>query len=126
MLDDRTALRTDIDESSLRLWNNRANRFGWESCTGYASGPDQISGIAAPARSDDLSGLAPAWLGVGTLDLFLDEDTAYAHRLVRAGVSCDLEVVHGAFHGFDPIRPSAGVSRAVRAAQLTALAAALC
>jgi acetyl esterase/lipase len=126
MLDDRTALRTDIDESNLRLWNNRANRFGWESYTGHAPGSDEIGGIAAPARNDDLSGLPPAWLGVGTLDLFFDEDTAYAHRLVRAGVSCDLEVVHGAFHGFDTIRPSAGVSRAFRAAQLAALAAALC
>ena len=125
MLDDRTVLRTDIDETNFRLWNNRANRFGWESYTGHAAGSDDVDGIAAPARNGDLHGLPPAWIGVGTLDLFLDESTAYAERLERAGVPCALEVVPGAFHGFDSIRPDAPVSRAFRAAQLTALAVAL-
>jgi acetyl esterase/lipase len=125
MLDDRTVLRTDIDERRFRLWNNKANRFGWQSYTGYPPGSDQVSAGAAPARTDDLSGLPPAWLGVGTLDLFHDEGIAYADRLVRAGVDCDLDVVEGAFHGFDSIRPNAAVSRAYRSAQTSALGAAL-
>ena len=37
----------------------------------------------------------------GTHDLFHDEDLAYAERLKAAGVPCDVEVVPGAFHGFD-------------------------
>jgi acetyl esterase/lipase len=125
MLDDRTANRTDIDERYFRLWNNKANRFGWQSYTGHPPGSPDVSGLAAPARHDDLTGLPPAWIGVGTLDLFHDEDVAYAGRLESAGVACELDVVQGAFHGFDFIRPKSGVARAFRAAQVTALADAL-
>jgi len=94
MLDDRSALTTD--KPGYRLWNPRANRFGWSS---YLGGADPAA--AVPARRDDLSGLAPAWIGVGSNDLFHDEDLAYAERLRAAGVPCDVEVVPGAFHGFD-------------------------
>jgi acetyl esterase/lipase len=125
MLDDRTATRTDIDEHRFRLWNNRSNRFGWQSYTGLPPGSPGVSGLAAPARSEDLSRLPPAWIGVGTLDLFHDEDLAYAARLEQAGVDCDVVEVEGAFHGFDLIRPQAGVSEAFRRAQGAALAAAL-
>ena len=85
MLDDRTALRVDIDEHNFRMWNNKANRFGWLSYLGSLPG-SAVSGLAAPARYGDLSGLPPAWIGVGTLDLFYDEDLAYADRLNSAGV----------------------------------------
>jgi acetyl esterase/lipase len=125
MLDDRTATRTDLDESHFRLWNNEANRFGWQSYTGYPAGSVKVSGLAAPSRYDDLSGLPPAWIGVGSLDLFHDESIAYASRFREAGVECELNVVEGAFHGFDVIRPKAEVSIAFRTSQDAALAAAL-
>ena len=125
MLDDRTATRIGVDESHFRLWNNEANRFGWESYTGRAPGSVDISELAAPARHANLSGLPPAWIGVGTLDLFYDEDVAYAERLGEAGVKCELEVIEGAYHGFDVTQPKAAVSRALRAAQAQALATAL-
>ena len=125
MLDDRTANRFDVDERNLRLWNVKANRFGWESYLGQPPGGAGVSGLAAPARFDDLSQLPPAWIGVGTLDLFRDEDVAYADRLRAAGVACELDLVEGAFHGFDFVRPKAGVSQAFRSAQVAALVAAL-
>ncbi len=62
-----------------------------------------------PARRI-LSGLPPAWIGVGTLDLFFDEDMAYAKRLRTAGVPCELHVVEGAFHGFDSVAAKAGIT----------------
>jgi len=125
MVDDRTALRTDIDQRGFRLWNNRANRFGWSAYLGAQPGSAGVDGLAAPARHPDLAGVAPAWLGVGTLDLFHDEDLAYAARLEAAGVPCALDVVGGAYHGFDAVVPKAGVSRAFRSAQAAALEAAL-
>jgi acetyl esterase/lipase len=124
MLDDRTACRTGIDERHFRLWNNRSNRFGWQSYTGLAPGTPGVSPLAAPARSDDLSGLPPAWVGVGTLDLFHDEDLAYAGRLRDAGVGCEVVEVPGAFHGFDMVAKAA-VVQGFRAAQVDALADAL-
>jgi acetyl esterase/lipase len=124
MLDDRTATRTDIDESNFRLWNNRSNRFGWQSYLGQTPGSANISHLAAPSRSNNLSGLPPAWIGVGTCDLFCDEDVAYADRLRAAGVECALDVVPGAFHGFDLVK-KAGVTTTFRTNQVTALRSAL-
>jgi acetyl esterase/lipase len=94
MLDDRSS--TTTDPPNYRLWSPRANRFGW---TAYLGDADPRA--AVPARRDDLSGLPPAWIGVGTNDLFHDEDQGYAERLQAAGVPCDVQVVPGAFHGFD-------------------------
>ena len=56
---------------------------------------------AAPARREDLSGLAPAWVGVGDLDLFYEESVDYARRLDAAGVECELVTVPGMYHGAD-------------------------
>jgi acetyl esterase/lipase len=106
MLDDRTVDRTDLNNPGLRLWNQSSNKYGWSA---YLGGADPE--VAVPARREDLSGLPPAWLGVGTLDLFHDEDLAYAERLKAAGVRCEVEVVPGAFHGFDGIVPRAEVSQ---------------
>jgi acetyl esterase/lipase len=124
MLDDRTVLRDDVDERNLRLWDNRANRFAWSSYIGRPPGSPGISGLAAPARHDDLTGLPRAWIGVGTLDLFHDENVAYAERLRAAGVGCDLNIVDGAFHGFDNVCARTQVAKAFAAAQDTAFAAA--
>ena len=124
MLDDRTVLRNDIDQRSLRLWDNRSNGFGWSSYTGLPPGSPAVSGLAAPARCEDLTGLPPAWIGVGTLDLFHDEDVAYARSLRDAGVDCELQIVEGAFHGFDGVRPHSQVSKAFLAGQDAVLAAA--
>jgi acetyl esterase/lipase len=44
-------------------------------------------------------------IGVGTWDMLLDEAVDYAKRLAAADVPCELEVVPGAFHGFDAVAP---------------------
>jgi acetyl esterase/lipase len=125
MLDDRTATRTDIDQTNFRAWDNKANYFGWESYAGHPPGSDEVSELAAPSRSVDLSGLPPAWIGVGTLDLFHDEDVAYADRLLSAGVPCQLHVAKGAFHGFDIVRRKAQVSQTYRSSYMKALSGGL-
>jgi len=125
MLDDRTVLRTDIDPRRLRMWSPGSNRFGWASYLGRRPGSPDVSPYEAPARRDDLSGLPPAWIGVGTLDLFHDEDLDYARRLEAAGVACEVHVVEGAFHGFDAVFRKAAVTRAFWEEQARALRAAL-
>jgi acetyl esterase/lipase len=118
MLDDRSGAVPK--HPNYRLWSPKSNRFGWAAYLGNAD-PQ----VAVPARRDDLSGLAPAWIGVGTHDLFHDEDLAYAGRLTAAGVPCHVEVVQGAFHGFDLVVPKAGVSQAFFASQCASLRTAL-
>jgi acetyl esterase/lipase len=125
MLDDRTAVRTDIDGSHHRLWNQNSNVYGWRSYLAKAPGSPDASPYAAPARREDLSGLPPAWMGVGTFDLFHDEDVAYAKRLTNSGVPCDLQVVPGAFHSFDMVFRGANVARQFRQSHVAALRRAL-
>ena len=115
MLDDRTVGR-HLDHPGLRLWNQSSNKYGWSA---YLGGADPE--VAVPARHEDLSGLPPAWLGVGTNDLFHDEDLTYAERLKAAGVPCEIEVVPGAFHGFDGIAPKAHVSQSFFKSQCAVL-----
>jgi acetyl esterase/lipase len=113
MLDDRSATQDGLDDHHHRLWTQKSNAFGWASYLG-----DADPNVAVPARNPDLSGLPPAWIGVGSNDLFHDEDLAYAERLTKAGVPCEVEVVPGAFHGFDGVVPKAPVSKAFFAAQV--------
>jgi acetyl esterase/lipase len=118
MLDDRSG--STPDNPNYRLWGPKSNRFGWAAYLGNAD-----PNVAVPARREDLSGLPPAWIGVGTNDLFHDEDLAYAARLAEAGVPCQIETVPGAFHGFDQVVPKASVSKAFFASQCASLRAAL-
>lgn len=115
MLDDRT-IDPALDDKGFRLWNTASNRLGWSS---YLGGVDRA--VAVPARRDDLAGLPPAWLGVGTLDLFHAEGLAYARRLEAAGVACEVLEVPGAFHGFDKLAPKASISRAYFESKCTSL-----
>jgi acetyl esterase/lipase len=125
MLDDRTVLRTDHDTRNVRVWTPGSNRFAWTSYLGGEPGGADVSPYAAAARREDLSGLPPAWIGVGTLDLFHDEDVVYAERLAAAGVPAELFLVHGAFHGFDALFTRAEVSKEFWREQARALRRAL-
>ncbi|GLP78070.1 esterase [Mycobacterium antarcticum] len=113
MLDDRSATQDGLDDHRHRLWTQKSNVYGWASYLG-----DADPNVAVPARNPDLSGLPAAWIGVGSNDLFHDEDLAYAERLQAAGVQCAVEVVPGAFHGFDGVVPKAPVSKAFSASQI--------
>lgn len=95
----------------MRIWTPKSNRYGWSSYLGNTVAGPNVSPYAATARRKDLTGLPPAWIGVGTLDLFHDEDVEYARRLTDSGVSCHLDVIPGAFHCFDLVSPKAEISR---------------
>jgi acetyl esterase/lipase len=106
MIDDRTVLRTD-PHGGVYFWSPASNRYAWTAYLGRPPTPDAPPPYAAPARREDLAGLPPAWVGVGDLDLFCDEDVDYASRLRAAGVDCHLEVVPGMWHGADSLAPDA-------------------
>lgn len=125
MLDDRTATRTDLDLRNVRVWTQGSNTFAWSVYLGQPPGASSAPEYSAAARRVDLSGLPPAWIGVGTLDLFHDEDLAYAKRLDDAGVRCELHVITGAFHGFDVVFSKSDVAKAFWREQARALKAAL-
>lgn len=103
MLDDRTVLRADDAGTGEFVWSARSNRFGWTAYLGHEPTAEAAPEYAAPARRADLQGLPPAWLGIGDLDLFHAEDTAYAARLQGAGVPCQVHEVPGMYHGADAL-----------------------
>ena len=74
-------------------------------------GGDSVSPVAAPSRATDLADLAPAYIEVGELDIFRDEDIDCARRPALAAVPVERHVHPGVPHGFDRMAPSARVSR---------------
>lgn len=123
MIDDRTTLRhQNLD---VRLWDETSNRLAWRAYLGCEPGSVGVTDLMAPARRTHLKGIPPTWIGVGTEDLFHDEDVRYAQALTAAGVPCALEVVEGAFHGFDGVFPDSAPSQRYLAAQCAAITQAL-
>ncbi len=100
MLDASTAQRQELDTPRHSVWSNGNNRFAWDAYVGGRADPARTP-YAVPALRNDLTGLPPAWIGVGTCDLFLDEDRAYAQRLATSGVPVIYEEVAGGIHAFD-------------------------
>jgi acetyl esterase/lipase len=82
-------------------WQPQANHFCWSCLRGNYALDDERIGLFSPALYTDLSNLPRTFLSVGALDLFLEEDVAFAMRLSRSGVAVELHVYPGAPHMFD-------------------------
>lgn len=122
MLDDRTgSTRMARPPAGALIWTAEHNRFAWEAFLGIPPGSSGVPTSAVPARQVSLAGLPPTFIGVGSIDLFVDEDITYARRLIDAGVSTELLVVPGAFHIFDAIAPQTAVAQSFHAARVNAL-----
>jgi acetyl esterase/lipase len=122
MIDDRTGSSRAVPRHLGAFnWNAEANRFGWRCFLGQEPGTEMVPVSAVPARLESVVGLPPTFIGVGALDLFVDENIVYARRLLEAGVPTELVVVPGAFHGFDLMAKETAVSRRFTAAKLSAL-----
>jgi acetyl esterase/lipase len=112
MLDDRTGSTRPVRPNIGNfVWNSGSNRFGWSSFLGVPAGSDKVPPGSVPARVENLGGLPPAFLSVGSIDLFVEEDIEYARRLIAAGVPTELHVIPGAYHAYDLIVPDAAVSK---------------
>jgi acetyl esterase/lipase len=125
MVDDRNDTKSSHAITDLRVWNRGANLAGWTAYLGDSRGTDSVEIYAAPARATDLSGLPPAIVTVGDLDLFLDEDISYAQRLLACGVPTELHVYPGSFHGSDLMVPHASASQRWKRDEMAALDRAL-
>jgi acetyl esterase/lipase len=102
MLDDRTgSICQKPPQQGALVWTPEHNRFGWSALLGISAGAAEVPDGAVPSRVENLQGLPPAFIGVGSIDLFVDENIEYARRLIEAGIPVTLNVVPGGFHGFD-------------------------
>jgi acetyl esterase/lipase len=126
MLDDRTVLRADHRGRGRILWTPRSNAYAWGAYLGVVPGAVEPPPYAVPARREDLDGLPPAWIGVGDLDLFHDEDLEYARRLEKAGVPVTVRVEPGMYHAAEvELHATVAPMRAFQEDMFDALAAAL-
>ncbi|KUM80892.1 alpha/beta hydrolase [Streptomyces griseorubiginosus] len=119
MLDDRNDSPSTYQMAGLGVWDRTANETGWTALLGERRGGPDVPAYAAAARAEDLSGLPPAFLDVGSAETFRDEVVAYASRIWQAGGAAELHVWPGGFHGFDGFAPQAALSQTARAAQVT-------
>ncbi|MEP2989614.1 MAG: alpha/beta hydrolase fold domain-containing protein [Parasphingorhabdus sp.] len=117
-LHDTPSGHMDIPSST---WTREISMFAWSL---YAE-EGGASPYAAAARAKDLSGLPPAYIMSGDLDLFLDEDIDFANRLRSADVPVELAIYPGAPHGFNGFAPGAQVSQRANASIRMALEHAL-
>lgn len=125
MLDDRTGATRHVPPHIGTIgWNEAGNVVGWSSLLGVPAGSARVPHGAVPARIGELAGLPRTFIGVGGIDLFVEEDIAYARALIAAGVPTDLLVVPGAYHGFDFIAPASRAAQSFTAAWKASLRAA--
>ncbi len=111
MIDDRNVSPASATQPDTFVWTRENNRMGWHAYLGREPGGADVSPYAAAARASDLTGLAPAYIPVGDLDLFLDENIEYAQRLLAAGVPTELHVYPGGYHGFNGFAPGAEIAQ---------------
>ncbi|GFF29285.1 carboxylesterase NlhH [Aspergillus udagawae] len=84
----------------------------------FGEGREYADMYTAPMRAKNFAGLPPTFIDVGEADVFRDQDIAYASALWKDGVSTELHVWPGSWHGFDVFVPDAPISRRARAARL--------
>jgi acetyl esterase/lipase len=89
------------------VWTRANDRYGWTALLGVPAGSDAVPEGAVPGRVENLSGLPPTYIAVGSLDLFVNANLQFARKLIAAGVPTEIHVVPGAWHGFDVIAAEA-------------------
>jgi acetyl esterase/lipase len=100
MLDYQTGLGEEKQDNRLG-WTSANNQFGWRALLGNQALPqgDRL-GHYSPAHARTFAWLPPTWIGVGSIDLFLEEDVAFARAIALAGGDVTLCTYAGAPHGF--------------------------
>jgi acetyl esterase/lipase len=111
MLDDRNTVPDSRFPKQFQIWTYVDNETGWDAYLCGLADRSDVPIYAAPARATDLSGLPPTYIDTGTLDIFHDEDLAYAKKMLADGVEVEGHIWNGAPHGFDYFAPSAAIAK---------------
>ncbi|MGW0753710.1 alpha/beta hydrolase [Streptomyces sp. NPDC002587] len=117
MLDDRGDTFSGHQMTGIDVWDLTSHATAWKALLGDRHGAADLPPYAAPSRATDLSGLPPAYVEVGSAEMFRDEGVAYANSIWQAGGQAELHVWPGACHGFDGVAPQAALSQDARNAR---------
>lgn len=119
-LDDRLGTRSMQRGRDAVLFNYDSAAACWKHYLGGKAGTP----YSAPARMEDLSGMPPSYISVNDLDPLRDEGINFALKLLAGGVTTELHVWPGAFHGFRIVQ-HATISRRFMAELMAVLEAGL-
>lgn len=111
MLDDRNETPSSHEILDIGIWDREENELAWKAVLGDRVGAPDLSPYCAPGRATDLLGLPRAFIGVGQLDVFRDENIDFARKLIAADVPVDLHVYGTAYHSFDLMAPGTQLAR---------------
>lgn len=126
MLDDRTGSSRKVAPwIGQFLWTETSNQFGWSALLGQPAGSENPPYGAVPARVKNLQGLPPAFIQVGAIDLFVEENIDYAKRLIQAGVATELVVLPGLFHAAENVFRESDIAQQFKASMHKAISQAL-
>ena len=109
-LDDRHETPSSIDITDYRVcWNREMSLLAWDGYLKNITG--ETPSYAAPAQTKTIPNLPKTFISVEERDLLRDEAIIYAQRLMQAGVSTELHVYPGTFHGSFEKIPNAEISK---------------
>ena len=117
MIDDRLETVSSHQYTKDGTFTRGSAEMAWSALLGQRRGLENVSIYAAPSRATDLKDLPPAFIEVGSAEIFRDENLAYASLLWASGVQTELHVWPGAFHRFQAFAPHAKLSVAADAAR---------
>lgn len=120
MLDDRNTTASSRQVTDIGTWDRDMNVRAWDAYLGDRRAGDDLPPYAAPGRVEDLSGLPPTYLGIGTHDVFRDETRAYADRLIDGGIPTEFHLWPGAYHAYESFAPDAKLSQETWTTRLNA------
>lgn len=114
MLDSRTGSEDSLYNAPFTgeiAWNAQTNKFAWEKLRDNKKISTEMLPYFSPSQAQNLKNLPPAFIYVGGLDLFVNEDLEYANRLIQAGITTEFHLVPGLYHVFDLANPEAQQSK---------------
>ncbi|MEQ6897022.1 alpha/beta hydrolase [Microbacterium sp. KR10-403] len=116
MIDNTNSTVSSLQYDGIGTWQRDANLLAWSCVLGddLAFSTDAPA-YCAPSRAADLSNLPPAFIEVGSAEMFRDEDVEYASRIWAVGGQAELHVWSGGSHGFDMYMPGSALAQAALA-----------
>lgn len=96
---DNSQTTKSLDEYAYGAWSKTSNRQMWEIY--LKNGDNGQLQYAAPLQAKDFSNLPKAYVEPSEMDALRDEGIAYADKLKSAGNDVTVNIIKGAYHGFD-------------------------
>ncbi len=99
VLDNRSERYPSVERYSGAVWSKRSNDYMWSAY--LKDGAQGLAPYIVPLQNEALADLPQAYIEPQGIDILRDEGVCYARQLQEAGVTVDLNVIEGSYHGFD-------------------------